>query len=97
MIKKSLYNGTQFAVFEPNNEALWNRLDTACRAFLESLRQEGALKGEPEQAYYVVVNETNNPEASINAGILNIEVGYAPVKPAEFVVIKLAHSIESAE
>lgn len=97
MIKKSLYNGTQFAVFEPNNESLWNRLDTACRAFLESLRQEGALKGEPEQAYYVVVNETNNPEASINAGILNIEVGYAPVKPAEFVVIKLAHSIESAE
>lgn len=96
-IKKSLYSGTQFAVFEPNDETLWSRVETACRSFLENLRTQGALKGDADEAYYVTVNASNNTDATINEGFLNIEVGYAPVKPAEFVVIKLAHSIVSAE
>lgn len=94
-IKKSLYNGTQFAVFEPNNESLWSKVDTTCRTFLESLRRSGALKGSESEAYYITVNSTNNTESTIAEGELNIEIGYAPVKPAEFVVIKLAHSIVS--
>lgn len=94
-IKKSLYNGTQFAVFEPNDEALWSRVQATCKAFLESLRLQGALKGSKEEAYYVTVDATNNTDATIAEGELNIEVGYAPVKPAEFVIIKLAHSIVS--
>jgi phage tail sheath protein FI len=94
-IKRSLDRGTQFAVFEPNDEHLWSRVKTACSAFLETLRSEGALKGSADEAYYVTCDATNNTDATINAGQLNIEVGYAPVKPAEFVIIKLAHSIVS--
>ena len=94
-IKKSLYDGTQFAVFEPNDEQLWSKVQATCKAFLETLRTSGALKGSAEEAYYVTVDSTNNTDISIADGELNIEVGYAPVKPAEFVVIKLAHSIVS--
>ena len=94
-IKKSLYDGTQFAVFEPNDESLWSRVQATCKAFLETLRTSGALKGTADEAYYVTVDETNNTDATIAEGQLNIEIGYAPVKPAEFVIIKLAHSIEA--
>lgn len=94
-IKRSLYNGTQFAVFEPNDENLWSRVKTSCKAFLETLRTQGALKGDADEAYYVTVDSSNNTDATVNAGQLNIEVGYAPVKPAEFVIIKLAHSIDN--
>ena len=94
-IKRSLYNGTQFAVFEPNDEKLWKRVKSICLSFLEYLRQEGSLRGTAEQAYYVIVDETNNTDYTIAEGQLNIEIGYAPVKPAEFVIIKLAHSIVS--
>ena len=94
-IKKSLYNGTQFAVFEPNDQALWSKVQATCKAYLETLRLQGALKGTKEQAYYVTIDSTNNTDDSIAEGQLNVEIGYAPVKPAEFVIIKLAHSIVS--
>lgn len=94
-IKKSLHLGTQFAVFEPNDQQLWSKVQATCKAFLETLRTSGALKGTAEEAYYVVVDSTNNTDATIAEGELNIEVGYAPVKPAEYVIIKLAHSIVS--
>lgn len=96
-IKKSIYDGTQFAVFEPNDETLWSRIQATCKAFLESLRLQGALKGDSEEAYYVVVDSTNNTDDSIAEGELHIEIGYAPVKPAEFIIVKLAHSIVSQE
>lgn len=94
-IKKSLYNGTQFAVFEPNDQQLWSKVQATCKAFLETLRTSGALKGTADEAYYVIVDETINTDATIAEGELHVEVGYAPVKPAEFVIIKLAHSIVS--
>ena len=94
-IKKSIYNGTQFAVFEPNDSALWSRISATCKSFLETLRLSGALKGTAREAYYVTVDETNNTDDTIADGELNIEIGYAPVKPAEFVIIKLAHNIVS--
>ena len=94
-IKKSLFDGTLFAVFEPNDSALWSKVRGACKGFLETLRLQGALKGTKDEAYYVIVDETNNTDSTINEGELHIEIGYAPVKPAEFVVIKLAHSIVS--
>ena len=96
-IKKSLKDGTQFAVFEPNDETLWARVQATCKSFLENLRASGALKGDKEQAYYVTVDSTNNTDDTVANGELHIEVGYAPVKPAEFVVIRLAHSIATAE
>ena len=94
-IKKSLYNGTQFAVFEPNDKSLWSKVQATCKSFLETLRTSGALKGTADEAYYVTVDDTNNTDDTIAEGQLNIEIGYAPVKPAEFVIIKLAHSIVS--
>lgn len=94
-IKKSLYDGTQFAVFEPNDQSLWSKVQASCKAFLENLRLQGALRGTAEEAYYVTVDDTNNTDDTIAEGQLNIEIGYAPVKPAEFVIIKLAHSIEA--
>lgn len=94
-IKKSIYNGTQFAVFEPNDATLWSRISATCKSFLETLRLSGALKGTAREAYYVTVDETNNTDDTIADGELNIEIGYAPVKPAEFVIIKLAHNIVS--
>lgn len=97
MLKRSLYNGTQFAVFEPNDEPLWKRVITTCKSFLENLRSEGAFKGTPDEAYYVVCDKSNNTDYTINEGQLIIDIGYAPVKPAEFVVIRLAHSIVSQE
>ena len=96
-IKRFLHTETQFAVFEPNDETLWTRVEATCKAYLEALRTSGALKGTAEQAYFVTVNSTNNTEESIANGELNIEIGYAPVKPAEFVIVRLAHSIVSAE
>ena len=94
-IKKSLYSGTQFAVFEPNDESLWSRVKATCEDFLENLRLNGVLKGSKEEAYFVTCDATNNTDATINNGFLYVEIGYAPVKPAEFVVIKLAHSMSS--
>lgn len=94
-IKKSIYEGTQFAVFEANDETLWKKVESSCKAFLENLRLNGSLKGTQEEAYYVTVDASNNTEETIADGQLNIEIGYAPVKPAEFVIIKLAHSINT--
>lgn len=94
-IKKALYNGTQFAVFESNDETLWSRVRAICNAYLEDMRTKGALKGSSDEAYFVVVDESNNTKETIDAGELHIDIGYAPVKPSEFVIINLAHSIET--
>ena len=96
-IKKSLYDGTQYAVFEPNDDKLWSNVKATCTGFLETLRLNGTLKGTAQEAYYVTVDESNNTDDTIAEGQLNIEIGYAPVKPAEFIIIKLAHSIVSAQ
>ena len=95
VLTRSLYNGTQFAVFEPNDEFLWKRLTTACKAFLENMRANGALKGSSDEAFFVTCDSTNNTEYTIGEGQVHIDVGYAPVKPGEFVIIHLAHSIVS--
>lgn len=94
-IKKSVYNGTQFAIFEPNSDILWSKVEAACKSLLEDLRLKGSLQGTQAEAYYVKCDSSNNTNASIAEGILNIEIGYAPVKPAEFVIIKIAHSMDN--
>lgn len=96
-IKRSLYEGTQYAVFEPNDDKLWTNVKSTCVGFLETLRLKGTLKGTAQEAYYVIVDSSNNTDDTIAEGQLNIEIGYAPVKPAEFIIIKLAHSIVSAQ
>lgn len=95
-IKRNLYNLTQFAVFEPNGPSLWGQVSTVCEGFLENLRLNGAFKGSSaEESYYVKVDASNNPDSTINEGELHIQIGYAPNKPAEFVIIDLAHTLES--
>jgi Bacteriophage tail sheath protein len=87
-IEESLYRGTQFAVFEPNDEPLWAQLRQAAGAFMQDLFRQGAFQGRsPREAYFVKCDQETNPQSDINKGIVNLIVAFAPLKPAEFVVI----------
>ena len=89
-LTKSLKDLTEYAVFEPNDEALWRRLSATCNGFLTQFWAQGGLRGTtPSQAFFVKVDETNNPQASIDNGEVHIEVGVALQRPAEFVIIKI--------
>jgi Bacteriophage tail sheath protein len=89
-IEESLYRGTQWVVFEPNDEPLWAQIRLNVGAFMNSLFRQGAFQGTtPRDAYFVKCDKDTNPQNDIDRGIVNIVVGFAPLKPAEFVVIKL--------
>ncbi|MGE6738431.1 phage tail sheath family protein, partial [Streptomyces sp. NPDC059900] len=89
-IEESLYRGTQWVVFEPNDEPLWSQIRLNVGAFMSGLFRRGAFQGTtPAQAYFVRCGRTVNPQEDIDRGIVNIIVGFAPVKPAEFVVISI--------
>lgn len=89
-LRKSLTDLTQFAVFEPNNESLWRRLETTVNSFLTQFWSQGGLRGAtPDQAFFVKVDAENNPQYLIDNGEVHIEVGVALQRPAEFVVIKI--------
>ena len=89
-IEESLYRGTQWVVFEPNDTPLWAQIRLNVGAFMQGLFRQGAFQGStPQQAYFVTCDATTNPQASINQGIVNIVVGFAPLLPAEFVVISI--------
>jgi hypothetical protein len=89
-LESSLYEGTQWVVFEPNDEALWGQIRLNVGSFMQQLFLQGAFQGTtPQQAYFVKCDAENNPQASINQGIVNILVGFAPLYPAEFVVIQI--------
>lgn len=81
---------TEFAVFEPNDERLWDRIKVSLSSTLTDFWAKGNLRGtSPSSAFYIVCDSTNNTQASIEDGYVNIEVGVALQYPAEFVVIKL--------
>jgi phage tail sheath protein FI len=89
-LEESLYRGTQWVVFEPNDEPLWAQIRLNIGAFLQGLFRQGAFQGRtPRQAYFVKCDGETTTQADINLGIVNILVGFAPLKPAEFVVIKI--------
>lgn len=89
-LRESLYRGTQWAVFEPNDDPLWSQLRLTIGSFMQSLFQQGAFAGQtPRQAYFVKCDRETTTQTDINLGIVNILVGFAPLKPAEFVIIKL--------
>jgi phage tail sheath protein FI len=97
MAEKTIMDGTQFAVFEPNDTALWEGVKRTLNAFLRGLWTDGALVGAtPDQAFYVKCDAETNPPESVDAGKLIVEVGLAPVKPAEFVVFRIAQHKQSA-
>jgi uncharacterized protein len=89
-IEESLYRGTQWVVFEPNDEPLWAQIRLNIGAFMHNLFRLGAFQGStPKDAYFVKCDKETTTQNDINLGVVNIVVGFAPLKPAEFVVIKL--------
>lgn len=89
-IEESLFRGTKWVVFEPNDEPLWAKIRLNLNAFMMSLFRQGAFQGtSPRDAFYVKCDKDTTTQDDRNKGIVNIEVGFAPLKPAEFVVIKI--------
>lgn len=89
-IEESLYRGLQWVVFEPNDEPLWAQIRLNVGAFMNNLFRQGAFQGQsPRDAYLVKCDRETTPQADIDRGIVNIVVGFAPLKPAEFVIVKL--------
>jgi phage tail sheath protein FI len=89
-IEESLYRGTQWVVFEPNDEPLWAQIRLNVGAFMQNLFRQGAFQGKtPREAYLVKCDKETTTQNDINLGIVNILVGFAPLKPAEFVIIKI--------
>ena len=89
-IEESLYRGTQWVVFEPNDEPLWAQIRLNVGAFMHNLFRQGAFQGKtPRDAYFVKCDKETTTQDDINRGVVNIWVGFAPLKPAEFVVIKI--------
>jgi phage tail sheath protein FI len=90
MLEESLYRGTQWVVFEPNDEPLWAKIRLNVNAFMMSLFSQGAFQGtSPSQAFFVKCDSQTTTANDQNEGIVNIVVGFAPLKPAEFVVITI--------
>jgi phage tail sheath protein FI len=89
-IEESLYRGLKWVVFEPNDEPLWAQIRLNVGAFMHNLFRQGAFQGTtPRDAYFVKCDKETTTQNDINLGIVNIVVGFAPLKPAEFVIIKL--------
>jgi phage tail sheath protein FI len=89
-IEETLYRSTQWVVFEPNDEPLWSQIRLNIGAFMQGLFRQGAFQGKtPREAYFVKCDRETTTQTDINSGIVNIVVGFAPLKPAEFVIIKI--------
>jgi uncharacterized protein len=94
-VEKSILNGTNWVVFEPNDFRLWGAVERTITMFLRRVWRSGALFGaSPEQAFFVKCDEENNPPENRDVGILTVDIGIAPVKPAEFVVFRLSQYAE---
>ncbi|MFF5670657.1 phage tail sheath family protein [Streptomyces hygroscopicus] len=89
-IEESLRRGLQWVVFEPNTEQLWQQIRLSASGYLHTLFEKGAFKGgTPRQAYFVKCDKDTTTDEDIASGIVNVVVGIAPVKPAEFVIVKI--------
>ncbi|MBI1868056.1 MAG: phage tail sheath family protein [Methylocystis sp.] len=89
-IEESLLRGLQWAVFEPNDEPLWAQIRLNVGAFMQNLFRRGAFQGStPREAYFVKCDRETTTQNDINLGVVNVIVGFAPLKPAEFVVISI--------
>lgn len=89
-LEESLYRGTQWVVFEPNDEPLWAQIRLNVGTFLNDLFRQGAFQGTtPRAAYFVKCDRETTTQADVDLGVVNIHVGFAPLKPAEFVVLRV--------
>jgi phage tail sheath protein FI len=97
-VEKSIERGTQWVVFEPNEPRLWGRVRRDVTAFLRGVWRDGALFGaSPGEAFYVKCDAETNPPDSRDLGRLVVEIGMAPVKPAEFVIFRISQWQPGAE
>lgn len=89
-LQESLLRGTRWTAFEPNGEPLWAQLRLHVSAFMQDLLRRGAFQGSSaREAYFVLCDATTTTQADIDRGTMNIQIGFAPLKPAEFVVLRL--------
>ena len=89
-LEESIQEGIRWAVFEPNNQALWKKLKRTITGFLTQQWRDGALFGtKPEEAFYVRIDEIINPDSERALGRLHIEIGVRPSYPAEFIVVRI--------
>ncbi|WP_042378371.1 phage tail sheath family protein [Streptacidiphilus melanogenes] len=96
-VEKSILDGTNWVVFEPNDRFLWGSVRRTIMMFLRRVWRSGALFGStPEEAFFVKCDEENNPPENRDAGILTVDVGIAPVKPAEFIVFRVSQYSQGA-
>ncbi|NYT32037.1 phage tail sheath C-terminal domain-containing protein [Rhizobium sp. WYCCWR 11128] len=97
-ILRSLSEGLRWAVHKPNGEQLWSQLRVNVTAFMQGLFRQGAFKGvSSREAYFVACDSSTTTADDINAGVVNIVIGFAPLRPAEFVVISLRQIIQSGQ
>jgi hypothetical protein len=97
-IERSIDEGSQWVVFEANNERLWSRIIATITHFLTTIWRDGALMGTtPQQAFFVKCDRTTMTQADIDNGRLIVIIGVAPAKPAEFVIFRIAQTISGSE
>jgi phage tail sheath protein FI len=97
MLRVSIFSGIQWAVFEPNDEGLWSQLRLNIRSFMMTLFRQGAFQGAtPREAFFVKCDSETTTQDDINLGIVNVLVGFAPLRPAEFVVVKISQKAGQA-
>ncbi len=97
-IEESIDRGTKWVVFEPNDEPLWVKIRLSVGAFLHNLFQQSAFQGnKPEQAYFVKCDRETTTHDDIKHGIVNIMIGIAPLKPAEFVIVRIQQAAQSPQ
>ena len=93
-LRVSIYRGIQWAVFEPNDEDLWSSLRLSIGSFMMNLFRQDAFQGAtPAQAFFVKCDNETTTQGDIDAGIVNVLVGFAPLKPAEFVIVKISQKV----
>jgi Bacteriophage tail sheath protein len=90
-LEESIYSGIQWAVFEPNAEPLWAQIRLNVGTFLHKLFCEGAFQGRtPRDAYFVKCDATTTTQNDIDTGLVNVVIGFAPLKPAEFIILTIS-------
>ncbi len=97
-LEESLYRNTKWVVFEPNDEPLWSQIRANITAFMHDLFRQGAFQGRtPREAYLVKCDKETTTQSDIDRGVVNVLVGFAPLKPAEFVFVKIQQLTQQAE
>jgi phage tail sheath protein FI len=97
LLRVSIYYGIQWAVFEPNDEPLWSQLRLNVGSMMTTLFRQGAFQGStPSQAFFVKCDSETTTQADINSGVVNLLVGFAPLRPAEFVVVQISQQAGQA-